>query len=84
MAEDEFFVLQEDGVPGMLLSQLHQYARDRLVAGVGMDLLRSTSCDHPQFLAIYNVGFLPDNYRDILTDEQQSELPDIPGSFRSA
>jgi len=59
-----------------LLHDLHAYARSRVGAGEGLDLLRHFAADVPELIEAYAIGYLPPNYRDALSTKQQRALGD--------
>ena len=55
-----------DSMTTTLLKNLMEYARDRLVSGVGIDVLQAFDADIPEFVQVYGLGFLPEGFRNAL------------------
>ncbi len=50
---------------------LYEYAVRQMESAAGIDALRAAGMDHPDLIAAYRPGFLPDRYRDLLPADQR-------------
>lgn len=52
-----------------LANEIIRYARERLAAGLGLDVLRDLEADDAGFLHAHGIGYLPPDFRDALSRE---------------
>jgi hypothetical protein len=64
-----------------LLRDLHRYAVLRLGRGDAVEALRQLGIDHAPFVHHYQIGYLPERFRDVLSSEQRQMVKKfVPGN----
>jgi hypothetical protein len=62
------------GVPTGLIARLAQYARGRLAAGVGIDLVQAAGLAQPALVDAVGLGFIPADYAQALLPAEAAHL----------
>lgn len=73
----EAFKRESDAVPELtqpMLVEILEFARQRLAAGEGLDVLASYGADHAEFLEVYGLGYLPRDFISALPRETARAL----------
>lgn len=61
-------------ITSFLLRDLHKFSREQIASGSGHDVLKSYSADVPELVEVFQVGYLPSDFRAALSQEQRRAL----------